>query len=135
MSANICRDTFVIAIIADLDCHLEITSDSTLQFDLEPINEQSLRFDFEYYLGTGFDTSHANFGFSAELDALSTPNAASMSFSDGVFNPPSPDTTQGPRTLHTGYLTYVATANDLIDSMAADQNIGGTITLNTGVTP
>ena len=133
MGASTCTDTFVISVIADLDCHLALTGHDSLQFDLNPGNEASLAFPFEYYMGSGFNVTHANFGFSETLDSLSSPNANSMSFSDGVFNPPSPDTTQGPRTLHTGSLTYVAAATSVIDSMAADQNIGGTIVLNTGV--
>lgn len=132
MAAGTCQDTFVIMILSDVDCHLEITDDSHT-FELEPGNEQAIVVPFEYYVGTGYNASHSNFGFSVALDALSTGNAASMSFSTGVFNPPSPDITGTPRELKNGTLTIVAAATSVIDPAAANQNIGGTITMNTGV--
>ena len=158
MSASICRDTFVIAIVADLDCFLEITGYKSpeerdlrpgespeLTFDLEPGNEAAFEFVFDYYLGTGFDDTHTDFGFSAEIDDLAglhpsggssnTGNAASMSFGGPTFNPPTPDTTEGPRTLHTASVRYTAAATSVIHADAVDQNIGGTVTLNTGRTP
>lgn len=145
MAASICRDNFVISIVADLDCHLEVTghggatigdptnSSDTVEFVLQAGAEEALIIHFEYFLGIGFDEDHANFGFSETIDALSTGNAASMSISDGVFNPPNPDTTGAANALKHGTLTYAAAATSQISADAGDQNLGGQIILNTGV--
>lgn len=145
MAASICRDTFVISIVADLDCHLMVTGtedtlpdtersiSDTVEFLLQPGNEAGLIIHFEYFLGIGFDENHANFGFTENLDALSEGNNRTMSISDGVFNPPSPDTTGGANLLHVGTLRYNVAASTTIDADAGNQNLGGEIILNTGV--
>ena len=66
MAAGRCVDTFVISLIADLDCHLAITNplgDDTTgdmqEFLISPDNDQSLQFTFEYYIGIGSNPTHA----------------------------------------------------------------------------
>ena len=133
MSASICPDTFTVMIVVTVDCDLEITSDDPT-FVLQPGNEKTLTIEFDFSIGSGYDENHDNYGFSAEIDSLSTPNAASMSLNLGPFLPPKPIPTTNPREIQTGAtLKIYAAATSVIDSMAADQNIGGTITLNTGV--
>ena len=170
MAASVCVDTFVVRLIADLDCHLMFIDPgdarlSTFQttyflpegepadermFTISPGNELQLAFSFEYYVGIGVDTSHANFGFSAtDLNAaLNDGNGGdgatltgNMSISAPSFNPPVPVTTGRPNELQIGILAYSASARATItygdasgsDAGANNQNLSGTLTLNTGV--
>ena len=132
MSASICPDTFTIMIVVTVDCDLDITSPDPT-FVLQPGNEQTITVAFTFRVGSGYNLSHTNYGFTAELGALSTPNAASMSLNIGPFNPPSPVPSDNPREIQDGTLLVYASAAGNIDAMAADQNVQGTVTINTGV--
>ena len=143
MAASKCVDTFVISLIADLDCHLMIIGQSgddgdEKEFILSDANEQQIMFDFEYYVGIGSNPSHTNYGFSNMIDPLNAGNASQMSISAGLFNPPSPDTTGAANAIKNGTLSFTLTANDDLtfgSDGANSQNLGGEIILNTGVAP
>ena len=143
MSASKCVDTYVISLIADLDCHLAIIGQAgddgdMKEFILSDGNEQSIVFDFEYYVGIGANPSHADYGFSNTIDALNAGNASQMSISAGLFNPPSPDQTGAANAIKNGTLSFSLTAGDDLTfgaNGANSQNLGGEIILNTGVTP
>ena len=152
MAASRCVDTFVIQLIADLDCHLEIVAGGSLpggetadtkQFVISPGNEKALTIHFEYYVGLGANESHDDYGFHYTIDNLNAGNATQMSLHFGTFNPPSPIVGATPNEIQTGYATFGASARATItydnpDTQslegANNQNLGGNIILNTGVT-
>lgn len=165
MAASICVDTFVLRITADADCDLALYADgetptradqlpglraasnadaSEREFSISPGNEGVFLYFFAYVIGSGFNRSHSDFGFSATdlQDLLSgtggqsaTGNKAVMSISDPLFNPPVPDTTGGPRDVKYGTLRYTAACRATFPdgNGGAAQNLSGEITLNTGV--
>ena len=142
MAAGRCVDTFVITLIADLDCHLAIVGQGgddgdEMEFLISPGNEQALVFAFEYYVGIGADPSHDDYGFHNTIDALNAGNMTAMSLGTGLFNPPSPDGTGAPSSIKNGTLRFTAAATSTFDvgpAGANSQNLSGEIILNTGVT-
>ena len=144
MAAGRCVDTFVISLIADLDCHLEITNplgDDTTgdmqEFIISPDNDQILEFSFDYYIGIGSIPSHADYGFHHTIDTLNVGNMTAMSISAGLFNPPTPDGTGAPSLLKSGTLRFTAVADTTFTvgpAGANSQNLSGEIILNTGIT-
>lgn len=163
MAASICVDTFVLRITADADCDLALFAEgevptradqlpalraaddadaSEREFAISPGNEDFVLYFFAYIIGSGFNKSHSDFGFSAtDLQELlsgtagpsGTGNKSVMSIFPPIFNPPVPDTTGGPREVKYGTLRYNMAATAIVDN-AEDQNLAGEITLNTGVT-
>ena len=166
MAASICVDTFVLRITADADCDLALYAEgeaptradqlpglrtandadaSEREFSISPGNEEVIVYLFAYIIGSGFNRSHSDFGFSAtDLDDLlggtrgptGTGNKAVMSITDPIFNPPVPDTTGGPKDVKYGTCRYSAACRATFPegNGGADQNLSGEIELNTGVT-
>lgn len=162
MAASTCVDTFVLRIIADADCDLVLyppgsrpdnynelhqligVSDPKAderEFAINPGNEDFVEYLFAYVLGSGYHHTHGNFGFSAtDLDdklsgtrgQSGTGNKSVMSIGNPILNPPTPDVTGGPRTVKYGSLRYNIACRAIVDN-GEDQNLSGSITLNTGI--
>ena len=162
MAASICIDTFVLRITADASCDLALYAPGTppstaseiamlrsasdpnadeREFAISPGNEQFKEYLFAYIIGSGFLATHPNFGFEATnlQDLLSgttgingSGNKSVMSIFPPILNPPSPDTTGGPKEVKFGTLRYNMACGAIVDN-AEDQNLSGTLTLNTGV--
>ena len=67
---EICQDIFTISILVFVKCHLQIdTDDKTKEFAIARGANYPFMIDFTYILGTDYDPTHTNFGFSDEYPA------------------------------------------------------------------
>ena len=148
MAADRCPDNFTIHLIAELDCYLKITKadgspgGDEKEFIISPGNEADLVFSFSYYIGIGADQNHDDAGWHRTVDNLNSGNAMQMSMNFGTINPPSPEWDGTPEEIKMGtfHMLCAAVGNITYDDPdtsdlegANNQNIGGTIILNTGV--
>ena len=110
---KICQDTFTIRLLLFVDCHLTIdAADKEKAFVLTKGGNYPFTVTYTYIVGTDYDVSHANFGFSAEYPAASDPKnvlSNGVSISNEAFTPATPDVTGLPNAIKPG--TYAAVLN------------------------
>lgn len=109
--ANICQDTFAINILIHVDCHLQINeADKEKDFTAVIGQRNPFTIRFMYALGTDYDETHENFGFSSEYPADADPFdvLSHITISEEAWDPvEGPDISQSPAALLVGEYSAV----------------------------
>ena len=150
MNPQICQDMFTVSILIHVNCHLEIDADDK-QKKFVAIRGRSYPFtiDFMYILGTDYDNTHTNFGFSSEYPINSDPlevQQNGVAINSELWNPPIPDTTVSPAAMQAAiYSAVLGFSNDktIFDALVTlsrdgqariNPLFGGVLLYNQGVT-
>lgn len=148
--ANICQDTFALNILIHVDCHLQIDEDDKEKDFAAVIGRRNpFTVRFTYVLGTDYDATHENFGFSSEYPADADPLGVLMNgvtISEESWDPADgPDISQSPKAMLSGMYSAVlafpsgeTAFNDLLalgrqGEARANPLFGGVLKYNQGV--
>ena len=111
MNPQICQDMFTVSILIHVNCHLEIDVDDKEKEFVARLGESyPFTVDFIYVLGTDYDNTHTNFGFSSEYPANSDPLAVQqngVAINNEEWNPPIPDVSMSPAAMQVAIYSAV----------------------------
>ena len=111
MNPQICQDMFTVSILIHVNCHLEIDVDDKEKEFVARLGESyPFTVDFIYVLGTDYDNTHTNFGFSSEYPANSDPLAVQqngVAINNEEWNPPIPDISMSPAAMQVAIYSAV----------------------------
>ena len=133
MNPQLCQDIFTVSILIHVSCHLEINeSDKSKEFVATIGQSYPFTIHFIYILGTDYNISHNNFGFSSEYPTTSDPlnvQTNGVTISSEIWNPPTPDVSKSPAEMLIGiYSAVLGFSNDssIFQALIALGNVGNT---------